>query len=404
MLAALLCCAFAQAPAKAALTVGIADQNLRPADPLFIWTGIGTVRLIVPWDAGLRPTPELDARLSEARDAGLDMVVAFEHRRGEDCRTRPCVLPTPAELRDAFAAFRARWPWVTAFGAWNEGNHPSQPTAARPEAAAALYQSLASTCPDCRIMAADVVDITGMATWVRAFLAALPEAPRLWGLHNYGDVTSGRTTMTETMLGLVPGDVWITETGGIVRWGRWPYDEERARAGVQRAFAIADAHPDRIPRLYLYQWRTAPDEIWDSGLLRPDGTPRPGFSVLAARLRPDQPGPPLVLPDAPGSAAPAPARAGLRIVRSPWLARDGVMRTRVACARGHVTACEAVLAVRRSRTGHRVASDRRWIAAGDRRTLRARVPARVRRRTTRLFAEVREPGRAPVRTVVRVRR
>ncbi|HEY6887732.1 MAG TPA: glycosyl hydrolase, partial [Solirubrobacter sp.] len=280
----LLCGAFAVTPAHAALTIGIADQNLRPADPLFAWTGIRTVRLIVPWDAGLRPTPELDARLDEARDAGLDMLVAFEHRRGEDCRTGPCALPTPDQLREAFVAFRARWPWVTAFGAWNEGNHPSQPTAARPAAAAALYQALATTCPDCRIAAADVVDIAGMATWVRAFLAALPEAPRLWGLHNYSDVMSGQATMTETMLRLVPGDVWITETGGIVRWGRWPYDEERAAEGVARAFAIADAHPDRISRLYLYQWRTAPWEAWDSGLLRPDGTPRPGFSVLAARV------------------------------------------------------------------------------------------------------------------------
>ena len=206
------------------------------------------------------PSDELDDRFHAARVAGIELVVSFEHRRGEDCRVTACALPSPAALRAAFRAFRERWPWVTTFGAWNEGNHPSQPTAARPAAAAELYRVLADECPGCRIAAAEVVDSSDMTGWLRAFRAALPHPPRLWALHNYSDVTRAQTTNTDALLALLDGEVWITETGGIVRAGpgRWPYDEARARASVERAFALADARADRISRLYLYQWRAAP--------------------------------------------------------------------------------------------------------------------------------------------------
>src|SRR5262249_48897961 len=80
-------------------------------------------------------------------------------------------------------------------------------------------------------------------------------------LHNYGDVTRGRTSFTEAMLALVEGEVWVTETGGLVRQSdaggvlRWPPDEERARAGMARAVALPRAHPHRLPRPYVYHWQ-----------------------------------------------------------------------------------------------------------------------------------------------------
>jgi hypothetical protein len=217
-------------PAQSAPVVGIADQHVSPADPLFAWTGIRTLRTVAPWDATLAPSPELDARLHAMRAAAVEPVVSFERRRAEDCRVSACTLPSPAALRAAFRAFRERWPWVTAFGAWNEGNHPSQPTAARPAAAADLYRVLADECPGCRIAAAEVVDSSDMTGWLRTFLAALPAPPRLWALHNYSDVARAQTTNTDALLQLVDGEVWITETGGIVSWTRWPHDEARARA------------------------------------------------------------------------------------------------------------------------------------------------------------------------------
>ena len=42
------------------------------------------------------------------------------------------------------------------------------------------------------------------------------EEPRYWGLHNYIDANRARTTGTRRMLHAVKGQVWFTETGGIV--------------------------------------------------------------------------------------------------------------------------------------------------------------------------------------------
>ena len=38
----------------------------------------------------------------------------------------------------------------------------------------------------------------------------------IWGLHNYIDANRFRTTGTRSLLRAVPGEVWFTETGGLV--------------------------------------------------------------------------------------------------------------------------------------------------------------------------------------------
>src|ERR1700754_507949 len=175
VLAALLGCLLAVPSAHGAAVIGIADQRVEPlSEPLFVWTQVKTLRIVVPWNAALMPSADLEHRLGAGQAAGVETVVTFERRHSEDCRTGPCALPTPAQLRDAFSAFRARWPAVTTFSAWNEGNHPAQPTAGDPAAAARLYEVLVRTCPACRILAAEGVDIGNMTGWLRAFLAELP--------------------------------------------------------------------------------------------------------------------------------------------------------------------------------------------------------------------------------------
>jgi putative glycosyl hydrolase len=309
---------------------------------------------------------------------GYDVLVSFEHGDGEDCRVRACHLPEPGELRDAFLAFRARWPAVTTFSAWNEGNHPGQPTAARPASAARLYETLVSACPQCRILAAEVVDIDNMASWLRSFNAALTTPARLWGLHNYGDVTRGRTSFTDAMLSLVDGDVWITETGGLVRQSdaggvlRWPTDEERARASLARAFALADAHPDRIPRLYVYQWQAGAWESWDSGLLRPDGTLRPSFTEFMAHVpAPAGPQPPHTSPGEPSKYT----WPRLHVLRRPALGRDGRVRTRVRCEEARCRIRLGVMTLKRRGLG----ATTQVVAAGRTVTLAVRLPASRRR-------------------------
>jgi hypothetical protein len=387
-------------PARAAVPVGLADQHASAlVDPQFTALGLRSARVVAAWDAALQPSPELDTWLRTARALGLDAVVTFGPRPGEDCQPGPCALPSVDAMRAAFRAFRVRWPWVTAFGAWNEDNHPAQPTADAPAEAARLYETLVDVCPDCRIMAAELLDIDNMLSWLRRFRAALSREPALWGLHNYGDVTRGRTAYTEALLGAVTGKVWVTETGGLVRSDRWPYDEARARLGVVRALALANAHPDRIERVFIYQWRAAPWEPWDAGLLRPDGTPRPSYAVLADYV--GAPGPPTEVRLADGApAAPAPPprtrRVAARLARRPRANRRGVVSARVACPVGAARSCVARLSVRTRRfRGRRRAlgAEAKHILPGTTATLSVRLPAARRRlirlgRTTSVVARV----------------
>ena len=400
------------ASAHAAVPVGLADQHAAALrDERVAWLGITSARVVAPWDAALEPSPELDDWLRTARERGLDALVSFGRRRGEDCRSGTCRLPSELEMRAAFTAFRARWPWVTAFGTWNESNHPSQPTADDPAGTARLYQTLVAACPQCRILAVEVLDIQNMLSWLRRFRGSLQRDPGLWGLHNYGDVTRGSTAMTEALLAAVDGTVWITETGGLVRQtgadgtAHWPYDEERARLAVARSLRLAEAHADRIERLFIYQWQAAAHEPWDSGLIRPDFTPRPSFTELAAWLRPAAP-PPLSVLERP----PPPRRAptALELVRRPWFGRPGMVRARVYCPAAAPRSCRARLTVR-TVAGRRVGVDATRVRPGASAPLAVRLPARARRqirlgRTTRLAAEIRAGTDWRRRFVIRCRR
>ena len=197
---------------------------------------------------------------------------------------------------------------MTELSTWNEPNVSSQPTSRHPETAARYYTVLRRVCPGCRVLAAEVLDNTDAPGWLRSFQAALPAPPRLWGLHNYEDANHFSSSGTDRVLQAVRGEIWVTETGGLVRYadaaGRvtFPPDERRAADATRFAFQIADAHPDRISRIYLYEWRSAgPRDGFDRGLLRADGTPRPAYFVLRDHLK--TAGPPV-------PKAPSPCRAG----------------------------------------------------------------------------------------------
>src|SRR3954464_15895751 len=157
-------------------------------DARFAALGLRDSRLVVPYDVASDPTalaraaPILDA----AHARGLRMLVAFSARADA-----PAHLPSVREYRRAVLAFRARFPWVHDLGAWNEANHASQPTARHPGRAAQLYNALRAECRGCRVVAADVLDQAGFATWVRRF-RRLARAPRIWGLHDYVDVNHNR--------------------------------------------------------------------------------------------------------------------------------------------------------------------------------------------------------------------
>ncbi|MBA2644757.1 MAG: hypothetical protein H0U80_04870, partial [Solirubrobacterales bacterium] len=244
------------ARAEAAFTLGLSEQKLGMwQDARFAALGVRHVRLIVAYDLVLKNDfSRYDAWMAAADARGMDVLIAFNHATNSNTR-----LPSVSQYRKAVRNVRARYPRVKAMSAWNEANHTSQPTHRNPRRAASYYNALREECRGCRIVAADVLDQTGMEKWLSTF-KRYARAPKLWGLHNYGDANHFKPlkrTGTAKLLKLVKGEVWLTEAGGIVRFGRYyrggRAGEARAARATQQTFALARMS-SRIKRVYLYHW------------------------------------------------------------------------------------------------------------------------------------------------------
>jgi hypothetical protein len=295
LLTTLLALALTAVPAAAnaaTVTVGLGDQNPDVfSDARFQALGLKRVRVITPWNVALSRGDRnwLDNWLSRAQAAGVDPLVSFGAAHGSRCPARPCKLPNAATFDRAFRAFRARWPRVRTIGVWNEANHRSQPTFRHPDQAARFFNIIKKRCRGCRIVAADVIDDKNMVRWLSTF-RAVAHGARLWGLHNYRDSNPRRGQRyggTKLLLKTVPGKVWLTETGGIVRFvlpdGRtlFPYSERRANVAIGRVLRLARQYRNRIQRLYVYHWRQDSfDNHFDAGLLNRNGEPRPSYLTL----------------------------------------------------------------------------------------------------------------------------
>ena len=267
------------------LEVGIGEQGLAMfTDSNYKALGIRTVRLVTAYDAvAVRFERDIvDQWLAGAAAAGAEPFITFGHSR-----VHPRKLPSVAEFRTAFRAFRTRYPAVKLYAPWNEINHKSQPTADAPERAADYYNVVRAECPDCTVLAGDVLDQPGMVRYVKRYRSRLQGTPKVWGLHNYSDTNRFRSTGLRALLATVTGDVWLTETGGVVQFGRnFPRDEQRAARAVSFALRQARTHK-RVKRIYLYNWTGGkPADRFDAGLVGPDGKPRPAYARLKDGLKP----------------------------------------------------------------------------------------------------------------------
>jgi hypothetical protein len=278
----------AAASSASALTIGIADQKPDMfADPRFQAAGIQYARRAVAWDALSSPgqTAAVDEWLAAARAAKVNPLISFTH---SSINRRQ--LPSPERLLYEFRRFRARYPWVKDFAAWNEANHCGEPTCHRPALVAAYWRKLRRDCPSCRILAAEVLDMPNMTSWVKAFRRSAKVEPRYWGLHNYIDANRLRTTGTRRLLKACRGLVWFTETGGIVsrtNRRRVTFPESTRHAAVATRFLFDELVPlsRRITRVYVYHWNSQPGpKTWDSGLIGPTGKPRPAYRVFTRVL------------------------------------------------------------------------------------------------------------------------
>ena len=280
--------AVSSAALAAKLTVGVAEQRAGFAsDPLFKRSGIRHARLLVSWNAMYTTWQrrEADTWMRSARAAGVTPLVTFGHSR-----TNRADLPTPARYLRAFRAFRKRYPWVRDYATWNEANHCGEPTCRRPALVAAYWRAISAECEGCRVLAAELVDQPNLAAWAQDFRAVAGSEPRVWGLHNYIDANRFTTVNTSAMLAATRGELWLTETGGIVERRNastvaLPASPTHAAQATRYLFDTLVRLDPRIKRIYIYHWSDAPGPwTWDSALVASNGQARPAYAVLRDRL------------------------------------------------------------------------------------------------------------------------
>jgi hypothetical protein len=271
--------------APAATLIGIGEQSPEMfSDSLYEALDLHHARYVTPWDALHSPweTTQLDSYMVAARATHTRVLLSFG-RSNQHTRK----LPSVRRMTKEFRAFRARYPWVRDYVVWNEANHCSQPTCRRPEKVAEYYVAMKRACLSCRIVAADLLDGSRIASWAREFQRAVGRKRKLiWGLHNYIDANRFRTRGTKALLRATKGEVWFTETGGIVKRKEnaavpLPQSPAHAARAARWVFRLA-ALSRRVKRIYFYHWTpaTTPGATWDSALIDARGRPRPAYDVV----------------------------------------------------------------------------------------------------------------------------
>lgn len=280
-----------QQSARSAPIVGVGDNNWQMFyDPSYRALNTKISRLVIPWDFYRDPKQLRSTTLwlEGARDAGVEPLVSL-HRSEAD----PNKLPSLSEFADSLTFVLSRYPWVKTISPWNEANHKSQPTVDNPKQAAKYFNLTKALCPSCKIVAADVLDQTNLLPWLKQFLR-YAKKPKIWGLHSYADTNRNKPwseSTTRKFLRATKGEVWLTEVGGIVAFNdSYSFDPNRAAGAVRRALDLGFRDP-RITRTYLYCWfgtfpnsASVPAIAWDSGIVNPNGSPRPAYSTLAQWL------------------------------------------------------------------------------------------------------------------------
>jgi hypothetical protein len=288
-LAALALCA----PASANYRVGLSEQDARLfSQPAWKSLKLKRVRYIVAWDYYKDPgqVAEVANFMNAAHAAKQDVLVMFTAKRGcyvngKYRKRKSCRAPSKKAYRRAITKFRRSYKWVKTYAPWNEENHVSQPTHKSPKRAAQYYSVMRKVMGKHRhVMAADVLDQSNVRSWLRRFRHYSHGRGRLWGLHNYKDVNRHQSKGLRNVLKTVPGQVWLTETGGITTFlPSFKTSKKRAAKATKYMFKLANRYDSRrrgyrskVTRIYVYRW-FGQDGTWDSGLVNPDGTSRPAL-------------------------------------------------------------------------------------------------------------------------------
>jgi hypothetical protein len=287
-----------RAHAAASYLTGIGDEQTEMfANPLWQQLHTKIARYIAPYDAAVRPYSLGQARqwIGAAEAQHQQVLVAFYHSE-----YTPTKMPSLAVYKRDVQKFIKLFPKVRQYQPWNETNRGnvahlfSSPSAME---SARDYKALKSVCRGCTVLGLDILDGPSVSPSLRYIgefkldIARLKTSmPSLWGLHNYSDTNRFQSTRTRAILAAVPGQIWLTETGGIVKFGgAFP---NRKGSGLIRAskalaymFRLASSN-SRIKRLYIFQWSGATGAArFDAGITDPHYNPRPGYVTVCKKLR-----------------------------------------------------------------------------------------------------------------------
>lgn len=284
------------AHAASSFLTGIGDEQTEMfSNPLWQQLHTRIARYIAPYDAAVHPTSLWAAHqwIAAAEAQHQRVLVAFYHSE-----YTPTRMPSVGAYQKDVQKFVKLFPGVREYQAWNEanrGNVPkyfSSPTAV---AAAKYYRALAQVCRGCTVVGLDILDqqnvgpsLRYIAEFKREVAHLKTKLPTVWGLHNYSDTNRFSSLRTRAILAAVPGQVWLTETGGIVKFGgafpnRKGSGLSRAARALSYMFSLARSNP-RIKRLYIFQWSGAREVRFDAGLTDAHYKPRPGYVVVCQHL------------------------------------------------------------------------------------------------------------------------
>jgi hypothetical protein len=286
-----------KAHAAGSYITGLGDESSTMfVNPLYKQLHTKIVRYIAPYDAAMRPYSlgKAAAFIHGAEAAHEKVLVAFYHSE-----YTPTKLPSVATYQNDVKKFVKLFPRVKEYESWDESNRGdergqfSSPSAV---GAAKYYQALLRVCKGCTVVGLDVLDqayiaptLTYISEFKREIYRLETVMPKIWGLHNYSDVNRLEGWRTRELVRALGGQVWLTETGGIVKFGgAFP---NRNGSGLTRAakvlkfmFALAGAHP-QIKRLYIYDWNGGTSSTrFDAGLTNAHEQPRQGYVVVCHQL------------------------------------------------------------------------------------------------------------------------
>jgi len=286
-----------RAHAASTYFTGLGDEKPEMfTDPNWLQLRTKIARYIVPYDA-VAHSYSLDKAkvwIKAAEAAHQQILIAFYHSE-----YTPTRLPSVALYQRYVQKFIKLFPKVRQYQSWNEANRGNiRGVLASPSAGASAryYQALLRVCRGCTAIGLDVLDANDISPTLRYISEFKREIgklrtimPKIWGLHNYSDINRLESWRTRELVRAMGGQTWLTETGGIVKFGgAFP---NRNGSGLRRAakvlsymFSVA-ASQARIKRLYIYDWTGGNATTrFDAGLTDNHHVPRPGYVTVCRKL------------------------------------------------------------------------------------------------------------------------